>query len=487
MELESIVQFLENKTILVTGATGFLGKMLVEKVLRVQPNVKKIYLLIRASDNKSASQRMHTEVIGKELFCVLREQLDTDFDPFISEKVAAISGDVSCEDDLGVKDDQLRDVLWTEIDILINSAGTTNFDERYDVAMGTNTLGVLNVIRFSKKCVKLQMLVHVSTAYICGEREGLIKEETMFYTGKPIEETTSKLDFKIEQELVAQKLKELRDQHISEDTITTIMRDFGSERAKLYGWPNTYVFTKAMGEICLRTSTEILPLLIVRPTMVTSTVNEPFPGWIEGCRTVDGVIVGYGKGKLKCFLSKSTSMLDLIPGDMVVNLILVALTSHANQSSEFIYQIGSSLRNPIYTSDIQKFVFQYFSKNPLRNKKGKLIKVGKLLLLSNMAILHVFIAVCFILPLKVLKLGSIATCQKFPDSYSNNKRKVKLMMRLLEFYKPYVLFNGIFDDENSEKLRLKLLKESWEEMDKFNFDPKSIDWENYMMMRIQKN
>ncbi|CAK9150538.1 unnamed protein product [Ilex paraguariensis] len=62
MELGSSIQFLENKTLLVTGATGFLAKIFVEKILRVQPNVKKLYLLLRAADTNSALQRFNSEV-----------------------------------------------------------------------------------------------------------------------------------------------------------------------------------------------------------------------------------------------------------------------------------------------------------------------------------------------------------------------------------------------------------------------------------------
>nr|GMD61564.1 alcohol-forming fatty acyl-CoA reductase-like [Ipomoea batatas] len=68
MELGSAVQFLENRAILVTGATGFLAKIIimdavfVEKILRVQPNVKKLYLLLRAADTMAAVQRFNSEV-----------------------------------------------------------------------------------------------------------------------------------------------------------------------------------------------------------------------------------------------------------------------------------------------------------------------------------------------------------------------------------------------------------------------------------------
>ncbi|KAH7512801.1 hypothetical protein FEM48_Zijuj12G0128600 [Ziziphus jujuba var. spinosa] len=428
--------------IMVAMAAHAKKSLLVEKVLRIQPNVKKLYLLIRASDGESASKRMHIEVLGKELFRVLRQKWETNFDQFISEKVAAIPGDVSCEN-LGVIDSQLREILWQEIDVVINSAATTSFDGRYDVALGTNTLGVLQVLSFAKKCVNLEMLVHVSTAYVCGEREGTIPEDTIFYMGKTIK-SEPKLDLEVEQKLVAEKLNDLQAQNASEDTITTIMKDFGIKRAKLHGWANTYVFTKAMGEICAKQFRENIPLAIIRPTMVTSTYNEPFPGWIEGLRTIDGVIAAYGKGKVKFFLGGPKSILDLIPGDMVINLIIVAMAAHAKQScSDIIYHIGSSSRNPICISNIANFLFQYFTQNPLTDKKGKLVKVAKdLFLTENMTTLHLYISIRFMLPLKIAKFGNIASCQYFPDVYTNNNRKLQQMMRLI----------NLFADGNIEKL-----------------------------------
>ncbi|CAI9774571.1 unnamed protein product [Fraxinus pennsylvanica] len=62
MELSSILPFLKNRTILITGATGFLAKIYIEKILRVQPNVKKLYLLLRAGDTKSALNRFNNEI-----------------------------------------------------------------------------------------------------------------------------------------------------------------------------------------------------------------------------------------------------------------------------------------------------------------------------------------------------------------------------------------------------------------------------------------
>ncbi|XP_065850268.1 fatty acyl-CoA reductase 3-like isoform X3 [Euphorbia lathyris] len=212
-ELGSITEFLENKTFLVTGATGFLAKIFVEKILRVQPNVKKLYLLLRASDAKSAMQRLQQDVVEKELFKVLREKYGENLNSFISEKVRAVAGDINCED-LGIKDSSLNGELLKEVDYVVNSAASTNFIERYDVALGINTFGALNVMNFAKKCHKVKMLVHVSTVYVCGEDRGLILEKPLSL-GKS-KNGSNKVDIEVEKKLVQEKLDQLLSEKASQ-------------------------------------------------------------------------------------------------------------------------------------------------------------------------------------------------------------------------------------------------------------------------------
>ncbi|XVE79281.1 hypothetical protein DITRI_Ditri14bG0045200 [Diplodiscus trichospermus] len=426
MELGSALQFLDNKSIFVTGATGFLAKIFVEKILRVKPNMKKLYLLLRAADHKSAVHRLHNEIIGKDLFTVLKEKCGKNFSSFISEKITLIPGDISHED-LGVKDSNLVEEMWKEVDVVVNLAATTNFDERYDVALGLNTLGAKYVANFAKKCVKLKVLVHVSTAYVSGERSGLILENA-YSMGETLNGVCG-LDINVEKKLIEENLNELRSQGVSEKEITRAMKDLGIERAKMYGWPNTYVFTKAMGEMVVGNFKGDLPLVIIRPSMVASTYKEPFPGWIEGLKTIDSVILGYGKGKLTCFPGNRNSALDVIPADMVVNAMVVAMVVHANHPyscETIIYHI--------------KYVF----------------------------------------PLKVLYLVNALSCQYFKKIYTDFDRKIRSAMRLAKLYKPYALFTGTFDDTNLEKLQ-KVAEERGIDVDEFNFDPKSIDWKDYIM------
>ncbi|KAK2643609.1 hypothetical protein Ddye_025372 [Dipteronia dyeriana] len=513
MELGSVLQFLENKSILVTGATGFLAKstiytsffqvslflyselaigylindnyfscmdaVFVEKILRVQPNVKKLYLLLRAADSKSALQRFNNEVIVKELFRVLKEQSGVHLNSIISEKITVVPGDISRED-LGVKYSKLREEMWNELDVIINLAATTNFDERYDVALGLNTYGAKNVLNFAKKCVKLKVFIHVSTAYVSGERSGLIVENS-YKMGETLN-GASGLDIDLEKKVVEQELNQLHAEGASEQAITLAMKDLGIKRAKIYGWPNTYVFTKAMGEMVIEDLKENMSLVIIRPTIITSTYKEPFPGWAEGIRTIDSVALGYGKGRLTCFLGDLKAIVDVIPADMVVNAIIVAMVGHAKQPSNdlVIYQVGSSSRNPLRYRNIQDYGYLYFTKKPWINKDGKPVKVGKVTVLDTMASFHRYMAIHYVLPLKGLELVNIAFCQYFQRMYSDLNRKINFVMRLVELYRPYLFFNGIYDDTNTEKLRMAA-RESGVETDMFYFDPKYIDWDDYFL------
>ncbi|KAL1221705.1 Fatty acyl-CoA reductase 1 [Cardamine amara subsp. amara] len=471
------VQFLGNKTILITGAPGFLAKVLVEKILRLQPNVKKMYLLLRARDNKSAMQRLRSEVLEMDLFKVLRNGLGEEkLNALVREKIEPVPGDISIVN-LGLKDSNLLQRMWSEIDIIINIAATTNFDERYDIGLGINTFGALNVLNFAKKCVKGQLLLHVSTAYVSGEKSGLLPE-TPFKMGETLS-GNRKLDINIELELMKQKLKEIQD--CSEQEISQTMKDFGMTRAKLHGWPNTYVFTKAMGEMLMGKYRENLPLVIIRPTMITSTMAEPFPGWIEGLKTLDSVIVAYGKGRLKCFLADPNTVFDLIPADMVVNAMIAAATAHSgNTGTQAIYQVGSSCQNPVTFGELHDIAARYFAKSPLVGRNGLPILVTKGTILPTMGQFSLYMTLVFKLPLQILRLINIIYPWSQGDKYSDLSRKINLAMRLVALYQPYLLFKGIFDDLNTERLRMKR-NENIKELDgSFEFDPKSIDWDDYI-------
>ncbi|XP_076884070.1 putative fatty acyl-CoA reductase 4 isoform X2 [Bidens hawaiensis] len=390
MEMESMIESFANKNILVTGATGFLGKIFVEKILRVQPNIKKLYLLIRGSDSNSAMHRLHSEVIGKDLFRVIKQKLGTHFHTLISEKVIPVAGDMAMEN-LGVTNMELLNEMRRQVDIVVNSAANTNFDERYDVAFAINTLGVKHVSSFVNECTNIKLVLHVSTAYVMGEKSGIIME-TPF---KMSETLNGKNDLNINEEkkMIQERHRQLIIDKANEEAISSYMKDFGIQRAKFHGWPNTYTLTKAMGEmLLLEGRRQDVPFVILRPTIITSIYKEPFPGWIEGIKTIDSFSVPYGRGRTSTFLGDPSKVLDL-----------------------------------------------------------------------------------------VVKYANIVLLGAFNAWYFNADREIKVILRLADLYKPYVLINMIFDDTNLNKL-LCIYKESFKDgMETFSFDTRSIDWKDYFM------
>ncbi|KAK9726978.1 hypothetical protein RND81_05G249900 [Saponaria officinalis] len=478
MELSSILKFLDNKVILITGGAGFLAKILAEKVLRTQPNVKKVYLLVRAADNMAASIRLQNEVLGKELFKVLKQKMGANFNSFISEKLSVIPGDITCED-MSIKDVKLKDELFRDIDVIINLAATTNFDERYDVSLYLNTFGAKYVMDFAKKCTKLKVLIQVSTAYVSGERTGLVKE-TPYDMGDTLNGRPG-LDIEVEKKLVEDKLEELQAEETTDEIIKQTMKDMGLERAKHWGWPNVYVFTKALGEMVLIQEKGDIPLVFIRPTIVTSTFKEPFSGWVEGIRTIDSLAAAYGKGRLPFFLGDPELIVDVIPADMVVNAILVAAMAHANDVGDVtIYQVGSSVKNPVKFTVLHEAAYQHFKHHPWVNKDGDPVIVGHVKVLGSMASFKRYLALHYLLPLKGLELANFALCQYFKGKCVDMNRKINHVMRLIEIYRPYLFFKGIYDDTNTEKLRITA-KAGDVETELFYFDPKIIKWEDYFL------
>ncbi|ONK57159.1 uncharacterized protein A4U43_C10F17210 [Asparagus officinalis] len=478
MELDGVAESLKDKCIFITGSTGFLAKIFVEKVLRIQPDVKKVFLLVRAADTNSANRRLQDEVISKQLFDVLREKHREEFNSFFTEKVSPIAGDITIEN-LGIRDTDLRETLWNKIDIVMNVAATTNFYERYDVALNINVLGAKHVLEFAKKCPKLEMLLHVSTAYVAGVREGIILEKA-FHMGETLKGGFD-LDIEKELKLVEDKKRELyTDNNAEKDVQRSAMKELGLQRAKTFGWPNTYVFTKAMGEMLLGHLRGDLPLVILRPTIITSIYKEPLPGWIEGTRTIDSLIIGYVKGKLPCFFGDQELIMDVIPGDMVVNCMLFAITYHLNQRSQFIYHICSSTSNPVKYTTLERCGFKYFTENPRIGKNGEPIKTRRIPVFKKMYLFRAYMALRYWLPLEALHLVNVVLFQLFSEQYSMLSRKYKFVMRLVDLYEPYAYFRGCFDDINTEYLRMAMAKENSKDSKIFDFDTKNINWEDYL-------
>ncbi|KAI4365426.1 hypothetical protein MLD38_021410 [Melastoma candidum] len=477
-----ITRFLRGKNFFITGATGFLAKVLVEKILRTVPDVGKIYVLIKAKTEESARERLTREIINSELFGCIRQTYGKSFEAFVTSKLVPVMGDVSSSS-LGIREDML-DSISKEVHIIVNSAANTTFDERYDAALDINTKGPCHLMNFAHRCEKLIVFLQVSTAYVNGQRKGKIKEmpfcdgdNTIVLDNLGNERmklaTIPVLDVERELSLAEECQRDLDDHSAAQQ-----MKEFGLEQAKKYGWQDTYAFTKAMGEMMIDKMRGDIPVVIVRPSIVESTLKEPFPGWMEGNRMMDPVVLYYGKGQLSGFLVDPDGVLDVVPVDMVVNATLAAITKHgsAGKSGISVYQIASSVVNPLMNRELARLLYEHYSASPIMDSQGRPIPVSSMKLFSSMDEFTEY-----------LHRESSQRSGLAAKSVSNAKLSQKLEVicrksveqakNLASLYEPYTFYCGRFDNSNTEQLRESM---SEDENMMFGFDTRSIDWNEYI-------
>lgn len=88
--------------------------------------------------------------------------------------------------------------------------------------------------------------------------------------------------------------------------------------------PNTYVFSKKLAEQVISDYSETLPCVLIRPSIVIATLNEPMKGWIDNFNGPVGMLVAGGKGLVRVLLSDPFCNSDFIPVDGAIKFMVVA-------------------------------------------------------------------------------------------------------------------------------------------------------------------
>lgn len=166
--INRIQKFYDGRSIFITGATGFVGKVLVEKLLRSCSGIDRIYMLIRTSRGKSVITRMQEFVDNQvkflpfflfysyqitflKIFDRVRETDDGFF-----KKLVAVEGDVTLPG-FGISSDDMQ-LLIDNVSIVFHSAATVRFDEDLKKAIEMNVEGPRRMLHICKQMKKLQVL-----------------------------------------------------------------------------------------------------------------------------------------------------------------------------------------------------------------------------------------------------------------------------------------------------------------------------------------
>lgn len=241
----NIATFYKNKNIFITGGTGFVGIALVEKILRSCPEVGKVFLLMRPKKGKEIQERLE-DITKNSVFSVLLEQTSAD----IFKKLIAVAGDVG-EEDLGLSSVD-RQLLINNVNVVIHSAATLDFQASLKPTVFINLLGTRRVMQLCQEIKNLTSMVHISSAYVNAFL--LETEEKLYPAPDDAEKIIQLANSKDEKEL---------------DLLTP---------ALIGEHPNTYTFTKHLAEHEVNKCASKFPCGIVRPSMITAAWQQPIPG-----------------------------------------------------------------------------------------------------------------------------------------------------------------------------------------------------------------
>ncbi|XP_026733133.1 putative fatty acyl-CoA reductase CG5065 [Trichoplusia ni] len=306
----SIVDFYEGKSVFITGGTGFLGKVFIEKLLYCCPGLVKIYMLIREKKGLTIKERID-RFVDDSLFDRLKTQRPKDLD-----KIVLIPGDITAPS-LGISQEQ-ENILIEEVSVIIHSAATIKFNAPLEEAWSINVDGTRRILDLCRNMKKVEVFLHISTAYTNINRN--VIEEVLYPPPADIKE-----------------LEKLDKHNVTEKQTMKLLN----------GFPNTYTFTKSLTEHLVAENCAYMPTIIVRPSVVAAVLEDPIKGWLENWYGATGISVFTAKGLNRVFLGHKNIIVDVIPADYVANLVIIA-GARNNKSKELkIYNCCSSGCNPL--------------------------------------------------------------------------------------------------------------------------------------------
>jgi len=432
----NVAETFKDGTILITGSTGFLGKLLLEKLLRSCP-LKAAAVLVRSKKGYTAAQRAR-DSYKNPLFDKLRVQ-----DPDFMSQIKIVDGNIE-ESSMGLSSED-RQWLIENVNFIFHCAATVRFNEPLELATKINIQGTSYLLTLAAEMKNLKGFVHVSTAYShCPRNE--IREQ---YYPVPI---------------TAIELKNISD--IDQLSLSKILNK----------WPNTYCFTKAVTENMILLNEHKLPISVFRPSIIGCTNSEPNPGWLENMNGPSGIVTGVIIGFLRTLAIVENNITDIVPADYSVNALISVMWDTVNRYNDpyqiteepKIYNFVSSIESPLtWGKFIEEMQKTYYEAPPLQSKwyiyyiTYTNFWVGKLLKFLLHRIPAAFIDLLLMLCLKSPKMLNIYT----------------KMENIIDTQHMFTTKEWVFGNTNTRHLWALL---NQEDRNTFFYSLENFDWKSYI-------
>ena len=318
------------KHILLTGVTGFVGKVWLVHTLMFAAKVGKITVLIRDRRDQNARDRFIEIAERSPAFRPLRQRHGDQLGAFLASKISVVAGDVA-QPQLGLADAD-HAALVGSVDAILHCAGLTDFQPDPRLAFQVNVVGAAQIAIFREACRDAK-LMHISTCFVVGRRDGHIAESLT------LGESPNGTTFDVEAEV--RELAIL----CEDDSLNKKQRsELATERAEALGWANLYTFTKGLAEHLVIAADPTASIL--RPSIVECATDFPLKGWNEGINTT-GPLLYLLKSWFRHMPAKPDNHYDVVPVDQLVRSMSVVFAATILGRNDAIYQIGSSGSNPV--------------------------------------------------------------------------------------------------------------------------------------------
>jgi thioester reductase-like protein len=326
------------RVVLLTGATGFVGKVVLEALLRRREElgVERVLALVRAQDPEHADARFRADVVASACFGA--------HPPGWEKRVEALPGDVT-RPGLGLAPELLARVR-AEVTQVIHCAASVEFTLPLAEALDVNTQGALNALELARACAALESYVGVSTAYV----------------------TPHPAPYR-------------RAVHRAPETLAPLARDpealFASLRGRACsareeaallaetGHPNTYTLTKCLAEHLVARRAGELSVTLVRPSIVSACRTHPLPGWIDSAAAFAGFVALIGTGRLRVVTGDPQARLDVVPCDAVAERIVAAAFAPPPRGALRIEHAVAGLAGALPIPLCREGIVGHFTHNPV--------------------------------------------------------------------------------------------------------------------------
>lgn len=434
--LPTVAEYYDGKSVFITGGTGFIGKVLIEKLLRSCPKLNKVYLLIRPKRSQDTDQRLE-ELVDSPLFEKLKKE-----QPSFKDKFVAINGDM-CQPELGISQSD-KELLEREIHIVFHSAATIRFDEPLRVAVEMNVLGVRKMVNLCKNFKNLEVFVHVSTAYANCDRPYI--EEVVYPTPVDPQKLIDALEW------------------MDDDMLDSITPRLIGDK------PNTYTYTKQLAEDLLIKEGAGMPIAILRPSIVGAAWKEPIPGWIDNYNGPSGLYIAVGKGILRSMKCDFRGIADIIPVDIPVNMLIAVAwyTAVTKPKNVLIYHSTTGSVNPFTWGEMEDVVMKFWKKVPL----DACFRRPRVAITNNGFMHEFYMMVSHLMPAYLADLGYCMIGKK--------PRMVKIYNKLHRSINCLTYFTMQSWEWTYNNLEMLVSQMSPEDRKNFYFDPRPLHWPTYL-------